>query len=411
MDYGLTEEQSAIKELAYELAVKKIKPVRQECDRNEELPAAVIEELRKADLFGLYIPAEYGGTGGGVTELALAIEQLSRICAGISLPTATSALGAMPILLYGTHEQRRRWLPDIASGKRLGAFAITEPEAGSDATAIKTTAAAEGDYYIVNGAKHFCSSGNAAEIYTVFASTNPKRGARGISALVIEKGTPGFSFGKKETKLGIRANPTYELVFQNCKVPKANILGGEGFGLFVVQETFDYSRPGVAAQAIGIAQGAIDETVPYLRIRKQFGQAVVSFQAIQHSLADCAARIEAGRALVYSIAKAMDKDLLTAMNTAVSSKTVLRDELKKLKTRRWTKESAMAKLFCSETAMQVASECVNLCGGIGYMQDFPIEKYMRDAKITQIYEGTNHIQRNEIAAALIKEYASEDGRR
>lgn len=406
MDYGFTEEQKAISELAYEFAVKKIKPVREECDKNEEFPWPVVEEMRKADLFGLWLPEEYGGTGGGVTELALAIEQLSRVCAGISMPVATSALGAMPILLYGTHEQRMKWLPDIASGKRLGAFAITEPESGSDATSIKTTAVPDGDHYVVNGTKHFCSSGEVAELYTVFVSTNPKRGARGISALVIEKGTPGFSFGKKESKLGIRANPTYELVFQDCRIPVSNRLGGEGFGLFVVQETFDCSRPGVAAQAVGIAQGAMDETLPYLRTRKQFGQAIASFQALQHILADCASRVEAGRALVYSLARAMDKDLSAAVRNALSGKTLVRDELKKLKTRRWTKEAAMAKLFCSDTAMHVASECVNLCGGIGYMRDFPVEKYMRDAKITQIYEGTNHIQKNEIAAAMIKESAS-----
>ncbi len=406
MDYGLTEEQKTISELAYELAVKKIKPVREECDRKEEFPWPVVEEMRKADLFGLYLPQEYGGMDMGVTGLVLAIEQLSRICAGISLVMATSALGAMPILLCGTDEQRKKWLPDLAAGKRLGAFAITEPESGSDATSIKTRAALDGDHYVVNGTKHFCSSGKVAQVYTVFVSTNPKRGARGISALVIEKDTPGFTFGKKETKLGIRANPTYELVFQDCHVPVSNRIGSEGMGLFVLQETFDYSRPGVAAQAVGIAQGALDETIPYLRTRKQFGQVLTSFQAIQHTLADCSTRVEAGRALVYSLAQAMDKHLLPAVKNAMANKTTVREELKKFKLPRWTKESAMAKLFCSDTAMHVASECVNLCGGIGYMQDFPVEKYMRDAKITQIYEGTNHIQRNEIAAAIIKESAA-----
>ncbi|MFH1619082.1 MAG: acyl-CoA dehydrogenase family protein [bacterium] len=406
MDYGFSEEQISISELAYEVAVKKLKPLRAEADEKEEFPLQALEEMRKADLFGLWLPAEYGGTGGGVTELSIAIEQLSRICAGLSLPLATSALGGMPILLYATDEQRQRFLPDMASGKKLAAFAITEPEAGSDATSIKTTAVRNGEHYVVNGTKHFCSSGKLADLYTIFATTNPKRGARGITAMVVEKGTPGFNFGKKETKLGIRANPTYELVFENCRVPAANRLGGEGFGLFVAQETFDLSRPGVAAQAIGIAQGALDETIPYLRIRKQFGQPVSSFQAIQHVMADCATRVEAGRALVYSLARAMDKKLSEAVKNAVAGKTLVRDELKKVSDRRWTKESAMAKLFCSDTAMHVASECVNMCGGIGFMRDFPAEKYMRDAKITQIYEGTNHIQRNEIAAHLIKEYAS-----
>lgn len=406
MDYGLTETEQAIVDLAGEIAEKKIKPAREEFDRTEDFPWSVVEEFRRAGLFGLFLPEEYGGTGGGVMDLVLAVEKMSSACGGIALPVATSALGAMPILLYGTDEQRARWLPDIASGKRLCAFAITEAESGSDATSITTRAVRDGDFYVVNGTKHFISSGEAAEIYTVFATVNPERGARGVTALVIEKGTPGFTFGKKEKKMGIRANCTYELNFQDCRVPAANRLDREGFGLFVVQGTFDYSRPGVAAQALGIAQGAVDETVPYLRLRKQFGQPVVSFQAIQHTLADLVTKIEAGRALVYALARGMDKELLPAVKNALKNKTSVRDELKKLGGRRWTKESGMAKLFCSETAMEVASQCVSLCGGVGYMRDFPVEKFMRDAKITQIYEGTSHIQRNEIAAALIKEYAS-----
>jgi len=406
MNYGFNETQTAVIELAREIARKKLKPLRAKCDETAELPPELLEEYRRAGLFGVWLPEALGGMGGGLTELSLAVEELSRVCAGLALPVATSGLGAMPILLRGTPEQREKWLPDVASGKKLAAFALTEAEAGSDETAIKTSAKKEGDYYVLTGSKHFISTGKTADIYTVAAVTNPARGARGISLLVVEKGAAGFSFGKKEEKLGIRANPTYELVFENVKVPAENLVGGEGKGLFVVQETFDFSRPGVAAQAVGIARGALDETVPYLRTRKQFGQSVVSFQAIAHTLADMASRIEAGRALVYAIAKAMDAELVPAVNSAIANKTCVNEELKKIQTARWTKEAAMAKLFCSETAMRVACECVSLCGGIGYMRDFPIEKYMRDAKITQIYEGTNHIQRNEIAAALIKEYAS-----
>lgn len=408
MHYDLTETQQSIMELAYEIAVKKIKPVRAQYDREEKMPWPIVEEFRKADLYGLYIPEACGGMGGGVTDLALAVEQLSRADGGIALALATSALGAMPILLWATPEQRNKWLPDVASGKRLAAFALTEAEAGSDASSIKTTAVKDGDSYVINGSKHFISSGEAAEIYTVAVSTNPARGARGITLIIVEKGTPGFTFGKKEEKLGIRANPTYELNFDNVRVPITNRLGAEGTGLLIVQETFDYSRPGVAAQAIGIAQGALDETVPYLRTRKQFGQPVSSFQAIQHKLADLATKVEAGRAMLYNVSRTMDKELLAAMENAIANNTTVHDELKKLKTKRWTKEAAMVKLFCSDTAMEVAEQCVSLCGGIGYMSDFPVEKYMRDAKITQIYEGTNMIQRNEIAAALIKEYASQE---
>ena len=406
MDYGFTQLQTEIAALARELAEKKLKPLRAKADRDEKLPLEVVEEYRASNLFGLWLPEQYGGTGGGVTDLALAIEELSKVCGGLALPIATSALGGMPAFMWATAEQREKWIPALASGEKLFAFALTEAEAGSDATALKTTAVLEGDHYVVNGSKHFISTGEVADVYTVAVTTNPKRGARGITLLLIEKGTPGFTFGKKEEKLGIRANTTYELVFQDCKVPVANRLGGEGMGLLAVQETFDYSRPGVAAQALGIAEGALNETIPYLRTRHQFGQPVSSFQAIQHKLADLATKVEAGRALVYSLTLAMDRDYLKAVENALASGASVHDELKKLKTRRWTKESAMSKLFCSDTAMEVASECINLCGGIAYMRDFPVEKYMRDAKITQIYEGTNHIQRNEIAAALIKEYAA-----
>jgi alkylation response protein AidB-like acyl-CoA dehydrogenase len=404
--YELSETQEAIVELSKEIAEKKIKPVRAKYDQSEKFPWDIVEEYRQSNLFGLYLPESIGGMGGGVFDLALAVEELSKACGALALPIATSALGCMPILLWASPEQRDKWLPDIATGKRLGAFALTEAEAGSDATSIKTTAVKDGDYYIVNGSKQFISSGEAAEIYTVAVSTNPSRGARGISLLVIEKGAEGFTFGKKEEKMGIRGNTTYELVFENVKVPAANLLSSEGRGLLAVQETFDYSRPGVASQALGIAQGALNETVPYLRTRHQFGQPVSSFQAIQHILAKLFTKLEMGRAFTYNLAKRMDATLIPAINSAYENGTTVHDELKKLKSKRWTKESGMSKYFCSEAAMEITSECVNLCGGIGYMRDFPIEKYMRDAKITQIYEGTNHIQLNEIAASIIKEYAS-----
>ncbi len=406
MDYDLTEQQRDIVSLAAQLAQQKIKPVREHYDATEEFPWPVIEEIKKSDLFGVYLPEACGGLGGGTLELVLVTEQLSRACAGIALSVAASGLCGIPILLFGNPQQRRLWLPDLASGKRLGAFTITEPGAGSDATATKATAKLAGDHYVINGIKNFCSSGNAAEIYTVFASTNPARGARGISAFVVEKGTPGFSFGKKEQKMGIKASPTYELVFNNCRIPKANLLYKEGYGLFVAQATFDCSRPGVAAQALGIAQGALDETMAYIRVRKQFGQTIASFQAIQHMLADCATAVESSRALLYSTAKAMDRALKPAIDRAVEREAIVYDEMEALGVKRWTKESAMYKVLCSDTAMRVTTDCVQMCGGIGYMRDFPVEKFMRDAKITQIYEGTNQIQRNEIAMMMIKEAAS-----
>jgi len=387
MDYELTEEQQAIVETAREIAQKKIKKVREHYDRTEEYPWEIVEELRKADLFGVYIPQEYGGLGGGVMELVLVMEEISKACGGIALTIAGTALGAYPIILYGNEEQKKKYLPDIASGKRLGAFTITEPDAGSDATAAKATARLEGDHYVLNGTKVYCTNGNAAEIYTLFFTTNVSRGARGVSAFIVEKGTPGFEFGRKEEKMGIRASPTYQLLFNECRVPKANLLGGEGRGLMVAQATFDVSRPGVAAQALGIAQGAMDEAFAYARSRRQFGQPVISFQAMQHKLANMAMEIEAARALLYAVSKAISKG----------------------GKERYTKESAMVKCFCSDVAMRVTVEAVQMCGGIGYMRDFPVEKYMRDAKITQIYEGTNEIQRNEIAMMMIKEAARASG--
>lgn len=407
MDYAMNELEQEVLNATRELAQKKLKPLRAEMDAKEEFSHEMLEEYRKSGMFGLWLPEKYGGLGGGITCLAMAFEELSRVCAGLALTPGTTALGAIPMFLAATAEQRERWCYDLATGKKLWAFALTEPEAGSDATALKTTATKDGDFYVVNGTKHFISTGKEADFYTVAVNTNPSRGARGISLLVIEKGTPGFTFGKKEQKMGIRTNPTYELIFENVRVPKANLLGSEGRGLLYLQETLDYSRPGVAAQAVGIAQGALDETIPYLRTRKQFGQPIITFQALAHKVAELAAKTEAGRALVYAITHKMDSEFLPAVAAALKNGTPVHDELKKLKGARWTKYSAEAKLFCANTAMEVADECVTLCGGIAYTREFPLEKYMRDAKITQIYEGTVHIQKNEIATALIKEYASQ----
>jgi len=384
MDYFLSEEQKMIVELSKKIAQEKIKPVRQHYDETEEFPWPIVEEMAKSDLFRIYIPQEYGGLGGGILNLCLAVEELSKVDGGIALCLAATALGCFPILLFGTEKQKGKYLPDIAAGKRLTAFALTEPQAGSDATAIKTTATKDGDDYLLNGTKCFITNAGEAEIYMVITSTSPGRGIRGLSAFIVEKDTPGFTFGKKEKKLGIRASPTRELIFQNCRIPKDNILGKEGQGFIVALKTLYVSRPGVASQAVGIAAGALEEAINYARQREQFGQAIIHFQAIQHSLADLATEIEAARALVYATARMIDAD-----------------PEKKI-----TKESAMAKLFASEVAMKVTTQAVQIFGGYGYMREYPVEKMMRDAKITQIYEGTNQIQRNEIALALIKESAS-----
>ncbi len=406
MDYAINEMEEKVLNATRELAQKKLKPLRAEMDEKEEFSKEMYAEYCKAGMFGLWLPEEYGGLGGGITCLAMAFEELSRACAGLALTPGTSALGAIPMFLAATREQREKWCPDLASGKKLWAFALTEAEAGSDATSLKTTAIKDGDFYVVNGAKHFISTGKEADFYTVAVNTNPSRGPRGISLLVIEKGTPGFTFGKKEKKMGIRSNPTYELIFENVRVPQENLLGSEGRGLLYLQETLDYSRPGVAAQAVGIAQGALDVTIPYLKTRQQFGQPLITFQALGHKVAELAAKTEAGRALVYNLTHRMDEEFLPAVKNALANASTVHDELKKLKGQRWTKYSAEAKLFCSNVAMEVADECVTLCGGIAYMRDFPLEKYMRDAKVTQIYEGTVHIQKNEILNALVKEYAA-----
>ncbi|HAW49365.1 TPA: acyl-CoA dehydrogenase [bacterium] len=381
MDYGLTEEQIEIKNLTRKIAEEKIRPKAAELDEKEEFPWEIISILAQSDLFGLYIPEEYGGFGGGCLELCLAIEELSQACAGVAVSFAASSLGAYPILLYGTEEQKRKYLSDIASGKKLAAFAITEPDAGSDASNIKTIATKTEEGYILNGTKHFITSGGCAEIYTIIAMTDRTKGARGASCFILEKGMSGFEFGKKEKKLGIRCSETRELIFKDCFVPQENLIAKEGMGFIVAIKTFDNSRPGIGAQAVGIAQGALGLTVKYAKERHQFGQPISSFQGIQWMFADMATKIEAARSLVYTTAKMIDRGVKDV-----------------------SMESAQAKLFASDVAMEVTTNCLQIFGGYGYMKEYPIEKYFRDAKITQIYEGTNQIQRNIIGLELIKKF-------
>jgi alkylation response protein AidB-like acyl-CoA dehydrogenase len=406
MDYELSDQQIEIAALARRLAQEKMKPVREHYDKTEEFPWPVMEEMAKADLMGVYLPEKYGGLGGGLLDLLIVGEEFSKVCSGITMGYATSTLFALPVLIFGTPAQRAKWLPDMASGKKLGAFNITEPGAGSDATSMRATAKLDGDHYVLNGTKNFCSTGKDAQNYIVFASVNLSRGARGVSAFIVEKGTPGFSFGKKEQKMGIRANGTYDLVFKDCRIPRENLLYKEGYGLAIAQATFDMSRPLVGIQSLGIAQGALEETLAYIRVRKQFNQTIASFQAIQHMLADCATQIEAGRALIYATAKALDRGMAPAVAQGLAEDTIVYDVMRAMDVKRWTKESGMCKVYGSDVAMKVTIDCIQMCGGIGYMRDFPVEKYFRDAKITQIYEGTNQIQRNEIAMMMIKELAS-----
>ena len=380
MCYELTEEEKMIKDVARRIAEEKVKPIRQELDEKEEFPSEIMKEIASSDLLRIFIPEEYDGLGMGTMGMALATEEFSRIDGGIAICFAGNSLGAEPIIMYGTEEQKKKYLPKVASGEYLAAFALTEPEAGSDAGNVKTKAIKDDDHYILNGNKVFITNGGEANIYVVIASTNPDRGERGLSAFIVEKGTPGFSFGKKEKKMGIRSSPTRELVFEDCKVPKENLLGKEGYGFIITMRTFDKTRVGVAAQALGIAQGAFEEALNYAKTRVQFGKKIVEFQGIQFMFADMATQIEAARALIYRAARYIDTG---AKNIG--------------------KISAMAKLYASDVAMKVTTDAVQIFGGYGYMKDYPVEKMMRDAKITQIYEGTNQIQRLVIASHLIKE--------
>ena len=386
LDYFLTEEHKMIRDMAKTIADEVVRPVAAEYDRKGEFPWPVVDKMAEAGLFGVYIGEEYGGIGAEdrTMNMVLVTEEISKACGGIALAFAGTALGTLPIIIAGSDEQKAKYLPAIAAGKRLAAFALTEPQAGSDAAGIRTSAIRDGDHYVVNGIKQWITNGGDAEVYTVVVMTNPEKGPRGASTLVIEKGTPGFSFGKEEDKMGIRASSTRELVFEDCRVPVENLLGREGTGFITAMKTFDASRPGVGAQALGIAQGALDLAVDWAINRKQFGSPVSSFQGLRFLLADMAMQVEAARALIYATSRHIDgnpKD-------------------------RSTIYSAMSKCFASDVAMRVTTDAVQVFGGSGYMRDYPIEKFMRDAKITQIYEGTNQIQREEISRILIGEHIS-----
>ncbi len=380
MDYFLTEEQEMIRELARQIAEEKIVPVRAELDEKEEFPSEIMKVMGQSDMLGLYISEEYGGLGKGSLDLCIAIEEISRACLGVSTAYAANALGTYPIILFSSEDQKKKYLPDIANGAKLVAFGLTEANAGSDAGGIQTTAVLEGNEYVLNGTKQWITNGGEADIYTIIAITDKSKGARGASAFIVEKGNVGFSFGKKEKKMGIRASTTCELIFDNCRIPKENIISREGMGFIIAMKTLDKARTGVGAQGVGAAQGAFEEALKFAKQRHQFGHPIISFQAIQHMLADMAIQIEASRAFVYAVARFIDSN---AKDVA--------------------KESAMAKTLATDVCMRVTTDAVQVMGGAGYMREYPVEKMMRDAKVLQIYEGTNQIQRNVIGQALIKE--------
>ena len=381
MNYFLSDDQLEMREIARRIAEEKMRPLSEKYDEEGIFPWDIVEVMRQSDLFAILVPEEYDGISGRVSDLVVVTEELCTVDAGISLAFGATGLGMYPITIAGSEEQKQKWLPIIASGEKLAAFALTEANAGSDAGAMETTARKEGDKYILNGTKQWITNGGEAEIYTVFAMTDKSRGARGASCFVVEKGMPGFSFGKKENKMGIRASATRELIFEDCEVPAENLLGREGTGFITAMKVFDKSRPMVGSQAVGIARGAFEAAVKYSRERHQFGKPISSFQAVQFMLADMATQIEAARSLVWQTAKMIDSG-----------------------ERNYSKESAMCKYFASDVAMKATTDAVQILGGYGYMKEYPVEKMMRDAKILQIYEGTNQIQRGIVAANLLKEY-------
>ncbi|MFQ5905539.1 MAG: acyl-CoA dehydrogenase family protein [bacterium] len=386
MDYFLSDEHKMIKDVARKITEEKIKPVRAELDEKESFPHEILKEMAKVDLFRVLVPPEYGGFDTGVLGVCVAVEEIARGCAGVATTYGVVGLGSMPLIVAGNEEQKKKYLPRVAEGSLITAFCLTEPEAGSDVASIRTNAVKDGDHYILNGRKCFISNAPEAGLYTIIAMTNKNRGTRGMSAFLLEKGTQGFIFGKKEQKMGIRSSCTSEVIFEDCRIPKENMLGSEGQGFIIAMKTLDNSRTEIGAIALGIAQGALETASEYAAQREQFGQPIINFQAVNFMLADMATMVESARSLVYSVARFMDS-----------------------RPRFFAKEAAMAKMFASDVAMKVTVDAVQVMGGYGYMRDYPAEKMMRDAKITQIYEGTNQIQRLVIATNMIRELKSKAG--
>ena len=379
MDFGLTREQELVRQMVKEFAVNEVKPIAAEIDETERFPMENVKKMGELGMMGIPFPKELGGSGGDVLSYIIAVEELSKVCAttGVILSAHTSLCAS---LLYenGTPAQKEKYLVPLAKGEKIGAFGLTEPGAGTDAAGQQTTAILEGDNYILNGSKIFITNGGVADTFIVFAMTDKSQGTRGISAFIVEKNFPGFSIGKKEDKLGIRASSTTELIFENCVIPKENLVGREGKGFGIAMKTLDGGRIGIAAQALGIAEGALDEAIKYMKERKQFGRPIAAFQGLQWMVAEMSTKIEAARFLVYKAAW-----------------------LKENK-QPYSIDAARAKLYAAEVAMDVTTKAVQLFGGYGYTKEYPVERMMRDAKITEIYEGTSEVQKMVISGSLLK---------
>lgn len=379
MDFQLSKEQQMARELFRSFAVNEVKPLAQEVDEEERFPVETVDKMKKYGFLGIPFAKEYGGQGADNLSYILAVEELSKVCGTTGvIVSAHTSLCAAPINEFGTEEQKKKYLEPLASGKYLGAFGLTEAGAGTDAAGQQTKAVLEGDHYVLNGSKIFITNASHADVYIIMAMTDKSKGTRGISAFIVERNFPGFSVGKEEHKMGIKGSATCELIMENCIVPKENLLGKEGKGFKIAMKTLDGGRIGIASQALGIAQGAIDETVKYTKERKQFGRSISAFQNTQFQLADMQARVDAARLLVYKAACCKDAK------------------------KPYSVEAATAKLFAAETAMFVTTKAVQLFGGYGYTREYPVERMMRDAKITEIYEGTSEVQRMVIAAKMLK---------
>lgn len=378
MDFTLSKEHEMARTLFRDFAINEVKPLAQEVDETEVFPRGTTTKMQKLGFMGIPVPKEYGGQGCDTLTYAMCVEELSKVCGTTGvIVSAHTSLCAEPIKKFGTEDQKQKFLVPLANGEKLGAFGLTEPGAGTDASGQQTKAVLDGDEYIINGSKIFITNGKEADIYVIFAMTDKSKGTKGITAFIVEKGTPGFTFGTKEKKMGIRGSATYELIFTDCRIPKENMLGQEGKGFGIAMQTLDGGRIGIAAQALGLAAGALEQTIAYVKERKQFGRSISKFQNTQFMIADMATKVEAARLLVYKAAMAKDTQ------------------------KKFSVEAAMAKLYASEVAMEVTTKAVQLHGGYGYTREYDVERMMRDAKITEIYEGTSEVQRMVISGALL----------
>ena len=379
MNFQLTKEQEFVQKMVREFAKTEVEPLAAEIDQEHRFPVETVETMAKYGLLGIPFPTKYGGMGGDEVSYSITVSELAKVCASTSvIVSAHTSLCCWPIYKYGTEDQKMKYLPELLSGKKLGAFGLTEPNAGTDASGQQTRAELDGDEWVLNGAKCFITNGGYAEVFVVMAMTDKSKGNHGISAFIVEKNDPGFSIGKTEDKMGICASSTTELIFQNCRIPKDRLLGGLGKGFKVAMQTLDGGRIGIASQALGIAEGALEVTIEYMKQRKQFGKKLAQMQALQFVVADLATKVEAAKLLVLKSAFCEDAGLPYGV------------------------PAAMAKLFAAETAMEVTTKCVQLHGGYGYTKDYPVERMMRDAKITEIYEGTSEVQRMVVAASLLR---------